>query len=429
MVQKFMIIGLLTIINAFFASAEMAMVSINKNKLKVMADEGDAKAVLLIQMLGEPSKLLATIQVGITLAGFFSSAYAATGLSSGLAELLGGMGIPYSEQIAIILITIALSFIMLLFGELIPKRLALQKAEPIAMFSVRPIYYVSIMAKPFVKLLSVCTNTLIRLVGIDQKGLDQKVSEEEIRSMVKVGQEMGVINLTEKQMINSIFEFDDKLAREVMVPRIDVMMVDLEQPMGSILDQLVQFKYSRIPVYKGDKDNILGIIHIKSLLFSAKENGFDNIKIEELMSKPYYVAETMPIDRLFIKLQKDHQHLALLIDEHGLVTGLVTMEDLIEEVMGEIEDEFDKSREKVTPIGKGQFRVDGGLPLFEFNEVFNTNLSCDNADTIGGYVVIELGGFPDKEPHLTLIREDLEITVETVEDRRVKSLVINRMNK
>ena len=427
MIQKFMIIGLLTIINAFFASAEMAMVSINKNKVKVMADEGDTKAALLIQLLDEPSKFLATIQVGITLAGFFSSAYAATGLSSGLAESLSRMNIPYSDQIAIILITIALSFVMLLFGELIPKRLALQKSESIAMFSVKPIYYVSIIAKPFVKLLSVCTNTVIRLFGIDQRGLDQKVSEEEIRSMVKVGQEMGVINLTEKQMINSIFEFDDKLAREVMVPRIDVMMVDLEESIEIIFDQLIQFKYSRIPVYKGDKDNILGIIHIKSLLYSAKENGFESIAIEKLMNKPYYVAETMPIDRLFIKLQKDHQHMALLIDEHGLVTGLVTMEDLIEEVMGEIEDEFDVKREKVTRIGKGQFRVEGGLPLYEFNEVFHTNLTCDNADTIGGYVVIELGGFPENEAHQTIRREALEITIEAVEDLRVKSLFIKQI--
>lgn len=425
--QKFLIIGLLTIINAFFASAEMAMVSINRNKIKVMADGGHEKAALLIQLLDEPSRFLATIQVGITLAGFFSSAYAATGLSIGLGQKLGGMNVPYSEQVALVLITVALSFIMLLFGELFPKRLALQKSEPIAMFSIKPIYYVSIIAKPFVRLLSVCTNTLIRLVGINQTDLDQKVSEEEIRSMVKVGQELGVINLTEKRMINSIFEFDDKLARAVMIPRIDVVMVDLEQSMESIMDQLVQLKYSRMPVYKGDKDNILGIIHIKSLLFSAKQNGFDNVVIEELMNEPYYVAETMAIDRLFIQLQRDHQHMALLIDEHGLVTGLVTMEDLIEEVMGEIEDEFDVKREKVVYIGQGKYRVEGGLPLFDFNEIFHTKLTCLNADTIGGYVIIELGGLPESESPQVLDRENLTIEVEKVEDRRVSTLIVNRI--
>ncbi len=429
MLGKFLIIGLLTVINAFFASAEMAMISVNKNRIMVMADEGHQKAALLLRLLDEPSKFLATIQVGITLAGFFSSALAAMGLSGGLAKTLGGMNIPYSEQIALVLITVALSFVMLLFGELIPKRLALQKAEPIAMFSVKPIYYVSKIAKPFVKLLSVCTNALIRLAGIDQTDLDQKVSEEEIRSMVKVGQELGVINQTEKQMINSIFEFDDKLAREVMTPRIDVMMVDLEQSIENVMDQLVQLQHSRIPVYEGDKDNILGIVHIKPLLLSAKQNGFGNVEIKEIMIEPYYVAETMTIDRLFIKLQRERQHMALLIDEHGLVTGIVTMEDLIEEVMGEIEDEFDVKREDITYLGKGKYRVDGGLPLFDFNEMFHTTLSCVNADTIGGYVVFELGELPEDEIAQSLLREGLKIEVETIEDRRVKSLIIIRIKE
>lgn len=424
--MQYIIIVVLTIINAFFASAEMAMISINKNKIKVMADDGHSKAILLMKLLDEPSKFLATIQVGITLAGFFSSAFAATGLSVGLAAILSELKIPYSNQIALVLITIALSFIMLLFGELFPKRLALQKAEPIAMFSVTPIYYVSIIAKPFVKLLSVCTNALIRLVGIDQKDLDQKVSEEEIRSMVKVGQELGVINQKEKQMINSIFEFDDKLAREVMTPRIDVMMVDLDQSADKILDELVQLKYSRIPVYNDDKDNIEGIVHIKSLIMSAKENGFDNINIRTIMAKPYYVAETMAIDKLFIKLQREQQHMALLIDEHGLVTGIVTMEDLIEEVMGEIEDEFDVKHQDITPLGEGKYRVDGGLALYDFNEVFHTKLKCERTDTISGYIISELGELPDKDKFGIIKREHISIEVEHVENRRIKTVIVSK---
>ncbi len=426
MIGQLMIIGLLTVINAFFASAEMAMISINKNKIQMMADEGHSKAILLMKLLEEPSKFLATIQVGITLAGFFSSAFAATGLSVGLATTLRDLKVPYSEQIALVLITIALSFIMLLFGELFPKRLALQKAEPIAMFSIKPIYYVSIIAKPFVKLLSVCTNALIRLVGIDQKDLDQKVSEEEIRSMVKVGQELGVINQTEKQMINSIFEFDDKLAREVMTPRIDVTMVDLDQPMDKVMDDLVQLTYSRIPVFFGDKDNIKGIIHMKSLLYSAKNNGFEHLPLEELINEPYYVAETMAIDKLFVKLQKDQQHMALLIDEHGLVTGIVTMEDLIEEVMGEIDDEFDIKYEEVISLGEGKFKVDGGLPLFDFNEFFHTKLQCKYTDTISGYVIHELGDLPDHGNYKVLKREHLLIQIDKVEHRRIISLIISK---
>jgi len=426
MIVQFIIIGVLTVINAFFASAEMAMIAINKNKIKVMADEGHAKAILLMKLLDEPSKFLATIQVGITFAGFFSSAFAATSLSVGLAKILSDLKVPYSDQIALVLITITLAFIMLLFGELFPKRLALQKAEPIAMFSIKPIYYVSIVAKPFVKLLSVCTNALIRLVGIDQKGLDQKISEEEIRSMIKVGQELGVINQTEKEMINSIFEFDDKLAREVMTPRIDVMMVDLDQSIDKIVDELVQLKYSRIPVYDGDKDNIKGIVHIKSLLLSAKNNGFANVSITELMGEAYYVAETMAIDKLFVKLQKEQQHMALIIDEHGLVTGIVTMEDLIEEVMGEIEDEFDVKREEVMSLGEGRYRVDGGLPLFDFNEVFHTKLKCHNADTLSGYIINELGELPTNENFVILEREHLLIEIEIVKNRRISTFIVSK---
>lgn len=427
MIVQLIIIGTLTIVNAFFASAEMAMISINRNKIKVMADEGHNKALLLIKLLDEPSKFLATIQVGITLAGFFSSAFAATGLSVGLAEVLNGLKVPYSDQIALVMITVALSFIMLLFGELFPKRLALQKAEAIAMFSVKAIYYISIVAKPFVKLLSVCTNALIRLVGIDQKDLDQKVSEEEIRSMVKVGQELGVINQTEKQMINSIFEFDDKLAREVMTPRIDVTMVDLDQARKNIIDELVQLKYSRIPLYFGDKDNIQGVIHTKNLLVSAKKDGFDKLNIEELMSEAFYVAETIAIDKLFIKLQREQEHMALLIDEHGLITGIVTMEDLIEEVMGEIEDEFDIKKEAVISLGEGKYRVDGGLPIFDFNEIFHTKLRCKSADTLGGYVISELGDLPDISEYKTIRRENITIEVEKIEKNRVKSLIITKI--
>lgn len=429
MIGQFIIIGILTIINAFFASAEMAMVSINKNKIKVMADDGHQKAILLVKLLDEPSKFLATIQVGITLAGFFSSAFAAANLSGGLGKVFAAMGIPYGDQIALVLITVALSFVMLLFGELFPKRLALQKAETIAMFSVKPIYYVSVVAKPFVKLLSVCTNGLIRMVGINQKDLDQKVSEEEIRSLVKVGQEHGVFNQTERHMIDSIFEFDDKLAREVMTPRIDVKMVDLDQPIDKILDELVQLKYSRIPVYEDDKDKVAGIIHIKSLLLEAREKGFENIDLKKVMSEPYFVAETMIIDKLFIRLQRDQQHMALLVDEHGLMTGIVTMEDLIEEVMGEIEDEFDVRCEEVSFVGDGRYRVDGGLPLFDFNEIFHTKLTCDDADTIGGYMVMELGGIPGEDDAKSLDRDGLNLEIEIIEQQRVISITVERRNK
>lgn len=424
---QLILIFILTLINAFFAAAEMAMISLNRNRLTVLVEEGDRRAVLLDRLLDEPSKLLATIQVGITLAGFFSSAFAATGLSEGFGKGLAAIGIPYGEQVAIILITILLSFIMLLFGELFPKRLALQKAETVALVSVRPVYYVSRFTKPFVMLLSTCTNALIRLFGMNHAELDQKVSEEEIRSMVKVGQEFGVINQTEKKMINAIFEFDDKLAREVMTPRMDVKMVDLDANRETYLAELIQLTHSRLPVYRKDKDRPLGVIHLKDLLVAAKAQGFNGLEVETLIRPPYFIPETMPIDKLFIRLQKDHEHMALLIDEYGMLTGIVTMEDLIEEVMGNIEDEFDEHVTEIEYLEDGSYRLDGGLQIFDFNDRFHTHLESDVADTIGGYLISIEGQLPEDLLGVKKSIHGFVFEVTEVVDQRIITVILRRL--
>ncbi len=425
MVQLILIL-ILTLINAFFAAAEMAMISINKNRLAILAEEGNNKAVLLMRLLDEPSKLLATIQVGITLAGFFSSAFAATGLSVGLGKRLEEMGVLYGAQLALVLVTVMLSFLMLLFGELFPKRLALQKTESIALVAVRPVYIISRITKPFVMLLSGCTNLLIRLTGMDHVQLEQRVSEEEIRSMVKVGQEFGVINQTEKQMINAIFEFDDKYAREVMTPRLDVHMVDLDQERVSYMKALIQLKYSRIPVYKGDKDRPLGVLHLKDLLVRAKECGFEHVNVEELIRPPYFVPETISIDRLFIRLQRDKEHMALLIDEHGMMTGIVTMEDLIEEVMGNIEDEFDDAMSDVTRSEDGSYLISGGLPIYDFNTLFHTHIVSELADTIGGWLISVEDLMPEALIGVQKHYQGLTFEVVSVEDQRIETLSVKK---
>lgn len=426
MATQFVVIAILTLMNAFFASAEMAMVSINKNKMKVIADEGNKEAALIMKLIDEPSRFLATIQVGITLAGFFSSAFAATGLSGDLAVVLNGMGLPYAEQIALVSITIALSFVMLLFGELFPKRMALQKAEAIALFSVTPIYWLSVIAKPFVKLLSACTNGLIRLVGMDQKDLDEKVSEEEIRSMVKVGQELGVFKQTERQMINSIFEFDDKLAREVMTPRLDIHMVDLDDDKEAIIKKLAQLTFSRVPVYKSDKETIVGIVHIKSLLVELIDRGIGDLDLSNVIQDAYFVPEVTTIDKLFVKMQKEHRHMAILVDEHGLMTGLVTMEDLIEEVMGDIEDEFDPEANYFQRLDNGTYRILGNVPIFEFNEVFHTEIESETTDTIGGFIIRELDALPPYESEVLVKVDEWILQVETCSGKRIESILVTK---
>lgn len=426
--SQIILIAVLTLLNAFFAAAEMAIVSLNKNKLKLLAEEGNKKAQLLIKLMEEPTKFLSTIQVGITLAGFFSSASAATGLSADLGQYLSRLGIPYSSQIALIVVTIVLSYITLVFGELFPKRLALQKSESIAMFSIIPIVYVSKVTVPFVKLLSASTNLLVSLSGLDKKGLDEKVSKEEIKSLVEVGQEHGVINETEKEMINSIFDFDDKLATAVMTPRTDVYLIDIEKPLNEYVDELIEEKYSRIPVYEGDIDNIIGIVYMKDFFIEARKYGFEKVDIRSILHTPYFVPETKNIDELFKELQASKKHLAVLIDEYGGFSGIVSIEDLIEEVMGNIEDEYDEEEPDISKIDNNTFIIDGMLPINDFNEYFHVNIESEDYDTIGGFIIDLLGRIPSSGEEGNLEYENLVFKIEEVREKRVEKIKVYIQN-
>lgn len=422
---QIILIGILTLMNAFFASAEMAIVSINKNKVKHLAEEGNKKAKLLLRLMDEPTKFLSTIQVGITLAGFFSSASAATGLSVTFSEVLKNIGIPYSQQIALILVTFILSYITLVFGELFPKRVALQNAEKIAMFSIKPILFVSKITLPFVKLLSLSTNMLIRLVGVNVEGLDEKISKEEIKSMVEVGQENGVINQTEKEMINSIFEFDDKLAYEVMTPRTNVYLINIDTPLTEYMDELIEERYSRVPVYEGDTDNIIGILYMKDFFIEARKHGFDNVDIRDILQQPYFIPETKNIDELFKELQYSKKHMAILIDEYGGFSGIVSIEDLIEEIMGEIEDEYDEKTLPIKRIDSNTFMVDGLLSIDDFNEKFHTKIESTNYDTIGGFIIDKLGRIPSNADYECSVEYyNLVLKIEEIKEKRINKIKV-----
>ncbi len=422
--SQIILIIILTLINAFFASAEMALVSLNKNKMKILAEEGNKKAILILKLLEEPTKFLSTIQVGITLAGFFSSAAAATGLSDDLAQYLNSINIPYSGQIALILVTMVLSYITLVFGELFPKRVALQKSEAIAMFSVKPILYVSKITVPFVKLLSASTSILIRLFGLEIDGLDEKVSKEEIKSMVEVGQEHGVINEIEKEMINSIFEFDDKLADEVMTPRTEVYLINIDTPLTDYLDELIEEKYSRVPVYKGDSDNIIGILYMKDFFVEARKYGFENVDIRSILREPYFVPETKNIDELFKKLQSSKNHMAILIDEYGGFSGVVSIEDLIEEVMGNIEDEYDEDEQEIKKIDDNTFILDGMLSVDDFNAYFHLDIESHIYDTIGGFIIGLIGRIPESSEEKNIEYENLIFKIEQIKEKRIEKIKV-----
>lgn len=424
LISQFILIGLLTILNAFFASAEMAIVSLNRNKIKILADEGNKKAELLLELLNEPNKFLSTIQVGITLAGFFSSASAATGISETVGSQLALYGVPYAQEISLIMITLILSYFTLVLGELYPKRVALKKSESIAMFAVKPILVISKITRPFVKLLSLSTNFLIRISGMNSDDLEENVSREEIKSLIEVGQEHGVINDIEKEMINSIFEFDDKLAKEVMTPRTKVYLIDLAKPID--IDELLEEKYSRIPIYEDDIDNIVGILYMKDFLMEAYKVGFNQVDIRRIMHKPYLIPERKNIDQLFKELQKSKNHLAILIDEYGGFSGIVTIEDLIEEIMGEINDEFDEDEPDIKKIDEQTFLVNGLINIKDLNEALNLQLDeeSEDYDTLAGLLIHLMGHIPSEHEQQIIEYQNAIFKVERIQENRIEKVKI-----
>lgn len=421
LIQLSLIFGL-TLLNAFFAAAEIALVSLNKNRIYQLAKEGHKKAQLLEQLIADPSKFMAAIQVGITLVTFFSSASAATGVASYFSGVFSG--IPYAKEISIFMITIFLSYITLVFGELFPKRVAIQNAEKVAMFSVRPILFICKVALPFVKLLSFSTNLVVKITGIGNDQEAEKVSREEIKLLAQAGQEDGTINAKELEMINGVFELDDKIAREIMTPRTATFAIDINTPSEELADLLLNEKYSRIPVYQEDSDTIIGILYIKDFFVAARKVGFDRVDIRSILREPYFVPETKYIDDLLKELQSTQNHLAIIIDEYGGFSGVVTIEDLLEEIVGEIDDEYDEIQEPIKQIDENLFIAKGTMLIDDFNEQFKTNINVPNIDTISGFILNQIGTIPDEGDHIVIEYDRILFTVESVKNNRLETIRI-----
>lgn len=421
---QLLILVLLTAINAFFACAEMAIVSVNKNKINALCEEGNKKAKLIVDLLEEPTRFLSTIQVAITLAGFFASAFAATSLSNRLSGLLQTISIPYSNEIAVVGITIILSYFTLVFGELVPKRIALQKANTISLFVVKPILMISKIVSPFVKFLSFSTNLVLKIMGMHHEQLEEQVSEEEIKSMVKVGKEHGVFNDYEQDLIESIFEFDDTIAREIMTARKDVYCIDKDEPISKYLDELLAQRHSRIPVYQDTIDNIIGVIYMKDFIIEAYKKGFENVQIENILHEAYFVPETKNIDELFKELQKNKYYIAILIDEYGGFSGVVTIEDLVEEVMGPIDEEGEEESPFIEKIDANTYRLHGLVMLDDVNDELDLHIdSEENHATVSGVLIDALGAIPTncgQEIHLG----EITFVIEKIVDRRIEQCLL-----
>ena len=288
-----------TLMNAFFAGAEMAVVSVNKNRIRSLAEEGNKKAKVIEGLFDDSTKFLSTIQVAITFAGFYSSASAASSISPVLAEWMHGAGIPYSSQIAHNGVTLVLMFFNLVFGELVPKRIALQKAEAFSMMTVMPIHYISIILSPFIKLLSFSTKLVLRILHMKTEDQEEAVTEEEIKALLKMGNESGTFDDDEREMIDSVFAFDDRNAREIMVPRRDVVTIDINEPFEELIDEILETRHNRIPVYEETIDNIIGVLHVKDVMIELRKNSPEQMNIREMLHEPFFVPETKEADELF----------------------------------------------------------------------------------------------------------------------------------
>ena len=426
LVPNLILILILILVNAFFASAEMAIISVNKSKLKTLVAEGNKKAEKVLAFAEQPTKFLSTIQVGITLSGFFSSATAANSLSKYLSAYLMEFNIPYADTIALVLLTILLSFLTLVFGELYPKRVALQKAEALSLRFVGMISVVQKGTAPFVKLLSIVTNALLRVTGFRVDGIDEEISREEMRSLIAAGEETGVLNEIERDMIDGVFDFDEKVAESIMTPRTEVFTIDISDNISDNIDQLLEEQYSRIPVYEDDVDNIIGILYLKDFFLEARKHGFENVDLRSILHPASFIFERKRIDQLFKEMQTNKIHMAIVIDEYGGFSGIITIEDLIEEIMGEIEDEYDEEEIAIQQTGENSYLVDGLTSIYDLNRELDLGLDEQSKqyETISGLMIYLLGYIPKDGEHPTVEYQNLIMRAEKVESNRIERVRI-----
>jgi len=423
---------ILIFLNAFFAASEIAFISLNDAKIDMQAKEGNRKAKKIKKMLENPSKFLATIQIGITLAGFLSSAFASEAFASRIAPILHNLAptveLSVWNSISIVLITIILSYFTLIFGELVPKRLAMKYYEKIAFATIGVIRFISIVTAPFVKFLTFSTNIVSKLFGITGNE-EETVTEEEIRMMVDVGEEKGTIDKEEKEMINNVFEFNDKTASEIMIPRKEVYALDMNLSISKVLEEITDnedFRYSRIPVYEETIDEIKGIVYIKDILLSTKNK---SVKVKNLVKEAYYIPETKQLNELFEDLRKNRKQIAIVVDEYGGTAGIVTMEDILEEIVGEIYDEYDLVEDNCEKIDENTYILNGSMSIWETEKSLEVEIPEGDYDTLSGYLIEELGRIPNEKEKPVIETEKVIYKVEKIKDKRIIKIKACKVNK
>lgn len=421
-------------INAIFAGLEMAMVSLSTTKLKMLEDEGDKAAVKLLKMLENPAGFLSAIQVAISLSGFLGSAFAADSLSEPLTDWLislGLTGISYStlNSISVVIITLILTVVTIIFGELVPKRVAQQKSYEVAKIFMKLLQVISTVLKPVIWFTSSCTNLILRLLHLKTNSEDDTVSEAEIRMMVETSGDNGIIEEDEKEMIQNIFEFNDIKVSEIMTRIGDVNYFSVDEDAKTIIDTIKASGNSRYPVYEDDINNIIGILNARDFLININEGAKKTVR--QLLRSAYFVPESIKADQLFSDMQKKKVHIAIVIDEYGETRGIITLEDLLEEIVGNIYDEFDEAEApEIVKLDDRRWKVSGTLAIEDLEDELDVDIPDDrDYDTVGGMVFSCLHEIPEDGQTFTIVTNGLKITVTRVEDKRIAEAVIEKIEQ
>jgi len=424
---------ILILINAIFACAEIAVISMNDTKLSKLASKGNKRAKRLVKLTEQPSRFLATIQVGITFAGFLGSAFAADNFSDKLVNWLVGMGVEVSvktlDTISVIVITLILSYFTLVLGELVPKRIAMKKADELALAISGLVYFISKIFAPLVSLLTASTNGILKLLGIDPNAEDDRVTEEEIRMMVQAGSEKGTIDQDEKEMIQNVFEFDDKTAGDIMTHRTEVSLLWLEESDEQWEKTITESRHTMYPVCDGSTDNIIGVLNTKDY-FRIKEKNRDII-LKKAVKPAYFVPDTVRTDVLFRNMKKSRHRFAIVLDEYGGMDGIVTMSDILEQLVGDLEydDSVPEKRPTIERVDSHTWKVLGSPPLETVSECLGIALPLDDYDTFGGLVFGLLGYIPEDGSTPEIEEYGLLIKVLEIKEHQLEKAIIYLQQK
>ena len=437
---QILVLLLLVLANAFFAMSEIAIISLNDNKLKALAEEGDKKAKKVLKLTEDVTGFLSTIQIGVTLAGFLASASAASTFAEPLADWAAKTIFKMTEateflnSVSMVLVTILISYVTLVIGELAPKRIAMKKSEKVAFRSVGILLFINAIMKPFVKVLSFSTNIVLRIFGIDPNEQDEEVTEEEIRLMVDAGEENGVLEESQKEMINNIFEFDDAVVAEVMTHRTDIEAVEITDSIEDVVKIAVEEGFSRIYIdavsefdYEETIDNIVGILYIKDLLPYVGKAVPQGKKISKLMREVNFVPESKKCGDLFEEMTEKHIHMVVVSDEYGGVAGVVTIEDLIESIVGNIQDEYDMEEEEAVQLNETTFELDGTADIEEVDETLDITFPEGEYETIGGFIMSEIGHIPTEDEETVVEFSGYRLTAKEVDERRIERVLAERL--